>query len=452
MALSLSPPSRYPFSMIRALLTSFFLLAAFTSAQAEKRVALVIGNSAYANVARLANPANDAADMAARLQQIGFDVTWLKDLGSTAMRGALADFSDKAAGADIALVYYAGHGMEVDQQNYLIPVDAKLKSDRRVRFEAIPLEDVTSSMEEASGIKMVLLDACRDNPFASSMKITNPNRSLSRGLARVEPANGMLIGFAAAAGTVASDGKGRNSPYTAALLKHMATPGLEINLMFRRVRDEVLQATGNRQQPFTYASLSGEAAYLVPNGDVASLTPPAAQPLPMPSTPIAPSVTPAKPTGPSADRVWQDIRSTESMEVLKAFIRKFPDSIYAGLAKERIAKLTRPNPPPAPAPAPRAPAARECVLGKLVGVRGIRSYNRRRGSGFLSVRNGPSGGHRKIGELYAGDRVEVLGRSGRWYRVACLSGRCRNPLWGQRNPVGWSSGKYIRAYRSTRCP
>lgn len=450
--------------MTRLLAIVMFLLAAVTAAQAEKRVALVIGNSAYANVAKLENPANDAADMAARLKQIGFAVTWLRDLGSNDMRAALADFSDKSAGADIALVYYAGHGMEVDQQNYLIPVDAKLKSDRRVRFEAIPLDDVTSAMEEVKGVKMVLLDACRDNPFAATMKLTNANRSLSRGLARVEAANGMLISFAAAAGTVASDGKGRNSPYTAALLRHMGTPGLEINLMFRRVRDEVLQRTGSKQKPFTYASLSGAATYLVPSGNVASLTPPAAQPLPMPSTQLTPSTTPSQPanrTGPAANEVWKDVQKTKSPAVLRAFIAKYPNSIYAALARERIAELTRPEPQPQPVQpvvpqqkqrVTALPPARECVLGRLSGVKSIRHYNRRRGSGFLSVRTGPSGGYQKIGELYAGDRVQVLQRHGGWFKVACISGRCRNPMWGRPSPVGWSSGRYIRAYRTTNCP
>ncbi len=447
--------------MIRAFLICLALLLSLTAAQAGKRVALVIGNSKYVNATALPNPANDAGDMTARLRQIGFDVTSLVDVGSSGMRSALADFSDKVAGADIALVYYAGHGMEIDQQNYLIPVDARLKSDRRVRFEAIPLDDVTSAMEEAKGLKIVLLDACRDNPFLPKMKITNANRSISRGLARVEPANGMLISFAASAGTVAADGKGRNSPYTAAMLKHMGTPGLEINLMFRRVRDDVLAATGNRQTPFTYASLSGDAAYFVPpSGEVASLTPPTSQPLPMPTPQLAPTTTQSKPapaSGPRVDQVWKDIQKTQSTTVLKAFIAKYPDTIYAALAKERMAALQQRV--PAKPLAPRTdnqvaalPPARECTLGRLVGVRSIRHYNRRRGSGFLSVRTGPSGGYQKVGELYAGDRVKVLGRRGGWYKVACLSGRCRSPRWGRRSPVGWSSGKYIRAYRSNDCP
>jgi uncharacterized caspase-like protein len=249
--------------------------------QAEMRVALVIGNSTYQHVQHLPNPVNDAADMAALLRTLGFTVRHASDLGRVAMEEALADFTDEAAGADIALVYFAGHGMEVDRQNYLIPVDAKRETDRRLRFETVSLDDVMAALDGVKGLRMVLLDACRNNPFATSMKVTASSRSVGRGLSRIEAAQGTLISFAAKEGTVAADGEGRNSPYTAALLGNMKEPGLEINLLFRKVRDSVLAATGNAQEPFFSASLSSQSIYLVPpSGD--PVPPPQPTPVPQP--------------------------------------------------------------------------------------------------------------------------------------------------------------------------
>ena len=186
------------------------------------------------------------------------------DLDRVAMEEALADFSDMAAGADIALVFYAGHGMEVDRRNYLIPVDAKLETDRRVPFETVSLDHVMDALDGVKGVRIVLLDACRNNPFSTSMKMTSSSRSAERGLARIEASKGTLISFSAKEGTVAADGQGRNSPYTAALLSNLKTPGLEIGLLFRKVRDSVLKATNNAQEPFVSASLSSKAIYLVP--------------------------------------------------------------------------------------------------------------------------------------------------------------------------------------------
>ena len=180
------------------------------------------------------------------------------------MEEELANFSDRSAGADLALVYFAGHGMEVGDQNYLIPVDAKLETDRRLRFETVSLDDVMAALDGVKGVRIVLLDACRSNPFAASMKITRSSRAIGRGLARVEASKGTLISFSAKEGTVAADGAGRNSPYTAALLRNLEVPGLEIGILFRRVRDSVLAATDNEQEPYVSASLSANPVYLVP--------------------------------------------------------------------------------------------------------------------------------------------------------------------------------------------
>ena len=160
------------------------------------------------------------------------------------------------------MVYYAGHGIEVDQRNYLVPVDAELGSDHDVEYETVPLDLVVRAAERASGLRLVILDACRDNPFAASMRRAGTTRSIGRGLARVEPAGSTLVAYAAKGGTVAADGDGRNSPYTEALLAHLEEPGLEVGMMFRRVRDAVLASTRRRQEPFVYGSLSSEMVYL----------------------------------------------------------------------------------------------------------------------------------------------------------------------------------------------
>lgn len=200
------------------------------SAIAEKRVALVIGNSAYQKVAKLSNPANDAAAVAAMLKMAGFDAIDLRsDLSAFDLRRTLRDFGNKARDADIAVVYYAGHGIELDGTNYLIPVDAALETDTDVLDETLPLDRVLFAVEPAKQLRLVILDACRDNPFARTMKRTVASRAVGRGLAKVEPTSpNTMIAFAAKAGSTASDGDSRNSPFAAALVEHLPRPGLDL--------------------------------------------------------------------------------------------------------------------------------------------------------------------------------------------------------------------------------
>ncbi|GJE59187.1 hypothetical protein MPOCJGCO_1275 [Methylobacterium trifolii] len=228
----------------------------------ERRVALVIGNGAYRSVAPLENPRRDAGTMAEALRRLGFTTILVReDQGFEGIRRSLRDFSAEAARADWAVVYYAGHGLEVGGVNYLVPVDARLASDRDVQFEAIPLDQVLASVEGARKLQVVILDACRDNPFAAAMKRALGTRSVGQGLARIEPASGsVLVAYAARAGQVASDGAaGRaNSPFVTALVKNLATPGIEIRKLFGRIRDDVLAETGGRQEPAIYGSLGGD--------------------------------------------------------------------------------------------------------------------------------------------------------------------------------------------------
>lgn len=223
-----------------------------------KRVALVIGNSHYAKVAALPNPQNDAARVAQALRDIGFsDIVTADDLSNQQFNVVLQNFAKKADEADWAIVYYAGHGIEIGNVNYLIPVDATLASDRDVNFETVPLDRVLQASQGAKALRLVIVDACRNNPFEANMTRKIATRAVTRGLARVEPEGGTLVVYAAKAGQVALDGNSGNSPFVTALVDNLRKPGIEISKLFRLVRDDVMKATNDQQEPFTYGSLPG---------------------------------------------------------------------------------------------------------------------------------------------------------------------------------------------------
>jgi Flp pilus assembly protein TadD len=235
----------------------------------DRRIALVIGNSAYQNVPALPNPERDATFVAETLKRTGFEsVTVLINLRKEALITALRNFATQAESADWAVVYYAGHGMEVGGINYLVPTDARIAADRDIGFEAVPLEQVLNAAERAKKLRLVILDACRDNPFASQMKrtLTVASRSVTRGLAAVEPEAGTLVVYAAKDGETAIDGDGNNSPFALAFVKNLKTPGLEVRRLFDNVRDDVMDATARKQKPFSYGSISGrQDFYFVAN-------------------------------------------------------------------------------------------------------------------------------------------------------------------------------------------
>jgi uncharacterized caspase-like protein len=234
--------------------TSIWLLV--QPAFAESKVALVIGNGAYEKVPELPNPPRDATDIGRALERLNFKVTQITNATANEMRKAIVDFGRAAEGADMAVVFYAGHGMEVGGENWLIPISAELRSDADIESEAVSLRSVSLQVSKARQLGLVILDACRNNPFAAKMKRSLSTRAMTRGLAPTEPSDNVLIACAARDGTTASDGDGRNSPFTTALLRHIETPGLEISFLFRRVRDDVMTATRREQQPFVYGSLS----------------------------------------------------------------------------------------------------------------------------------------------------------------------------------------------------
>jgi uncharacterized caspase-like protein len=217
----------------------------------------VIGNSAYRHVPSLNNPANDASLIASALKADGFNVTVADNLDRDGLIDVLKTFASKADNADWAVVYFAGHGIEMGGTNYLIPVDAKLLTDRDVELEAVPSGQVMHAIDGAHQLRVMILDACRDNPFADTMKRTGEGRNVGRGLARIEPARGTLVFYAAKEGTIAADGDGVDSPFATALAKHLTEPGIEVEKMFRLVIDDVFDATANKQEPFMYGSLPG---------------------------------------------------------------------------------------------------------------------------------------------------------------------------------------------------
>jgi hypothetical protein len=238
------------------------------AAWAEKRVALVIGNSNYANVPKLPNPSRDAISVGQMFRDAGFDnVDVIVNASNLEFKRAVRKFEVDADQADIAVVFYAGHGLEIGGINYLIPVDARLASDRDAEDEAITLERMVQSADGASKLRVIILDACRDNPFTSLMRRDRKasNRVVSSGLGKAEPTStDTLIAYAAKAGSTAEDGDGQHSPFTSAILKNLTNPGLDIRLAFGRIRDEVMRVTGSRQEPFVYGSLGGGNISLVP--------------------------------------------------------------------------------------------------------------------------------------------------------------------------------------------
>ncbi|NOJ39766.1 caspase family protein [Bradyrhizobium australiense] len=313
--------------LCRWALAAAAVLLASEPAFAEKRVALILGNSAYQNVAPLTNPVNDSSKIAATLKDAGFDVVdSRRDLPAAETRRALRDFADRARDADIAVVYYAGHGIEVDGANYLIPVDARLERDTDIYDEGLSLDRILIAIEPAKKLRLVILDACRDNPFARTMKRTVASRAIGQGLAKVEPTSpNVLIAYSAKAGSTAADGDGQNSPFTAALSHHLTRPGLDVRRAFGFVRDEVLKTTNNRQEPFVYGSLGGEDVPLVPAPRAA----PAA---------VA-AATPALSAQAEARRDYELALQIGNKSALNAFLAQYPDGFYSSLAKLQLDKI-----------------------------------------------------------------------------------------------------------------
>jgi invasion protein IalB len=252
--------------------------AAPNGALADRRIALIIGNSSYQTLRELKNPKNDSIAIAKFFKDAGFEVDARIDLTVDAFRRALREFAVKSAQADVAVVYFAGHGIEMGGINYLVPVDAKIVTDLDAEDEAISLDRVLRTVEPASRLRLIILDACRENPFGNAHR-TSKTRTVERGLARIEIETAdTYVAYAAKAGSTATDGEGEHSPFTAALLQNLAAPGLDVRLAFGKIRDQVLKETSRKQEPFVYGSLGGEVVAIVPAGKQKDESRPETQP------------------------------------------------------------------------------------------------------------------------------------------------------------------------------
>ncbi|MDB5555913.1 MAG: caspase domain protein [Rhizobium sp.] len=325
-------PRRLPFLIVFAAIFAFSTGAA----EAGKRVALLIGNQQYMATAPLKNPSNDVELMRTTLLAAGFDeVDVAIDVDLVGMKKALRSFEDKVYGSEVAVLYYSGHGLEMKGTNYLIPTDALLKSDRDVEDEALPLERAERSLNGASRLKLIILDACRNNPFIEAMAASSGTRAIQKGLAKVEPEGAdTLVAYASRAGTVALDGSGTNSPFAEALSKYIAQPGVDIRIALGQVRDEVVKVTQRKQEPFVYGSLGGAQIYLsikelnvTVNNNVDTKTEEKKEE-------IAPNGISAA----AAD--WQNIKDLADKELLEAFIAKHgSDAVYKMLAEKKLKLL-----------------------------------------------------------------------------------------------------------------
>lgn len=308
-------------------------------------MALVIGNSTYQHAVALPNPEKDAKAVAAMFQKSGFEVVTAEyDVGIVAFKRAVRQFEKAASDSDIAVVYFSGHGVDVQGDNYLVPVDAMMASDQDAEDEAVSLERLVEAVDGAKDLRIVILDACRDRPFQISARHEERVAALrgsGSGLSAAEPTTiNTLIAYAAKPGTVAGDGDGEHSPFTAALLDNLFVPGLDIRLAFGRVRDEVLKKTGNRQEPFVYGSLGGGNISVVPmstqNAEVGG-----------------------------DERDYHLVERINSARAWQVFINQHPSGAFADMARAQLAKLTAAEtatdaPAQAAAtPAPEKPAAPE---------------------------------------------------------------------------------------------
>lgn len=324
---------------ITAILCGFLvcLLATSPALATSNRVALVIGNADYIDMP-LKNPRNDAIAMKQVLEQSGFDVVAALDADLDTMQNAMLDFVARLNRDSTALVFYAGHGMQANGRNYLLPVDAKIETERTLRFQSLELGDLLEELEaSAARIKIVILDACRNNPFERAM------RGSGRGLAAVDAARGTLIAYATSPGATASDGEGDNGLYTQSLLRAIAEPGLKVEEVFKQVRIAVSEASRGSQVPWESSSLTGDFIF-IDNADQ-----------PAPSAPIAPTIAsaaapdaiaaPAQSAEPRAvdheALFWESVQDSQDESMLQAYIDQYPDGHYAFLAKLKIDKIRK---------------------------------------------------------------------------------------------------------------
>ena len=291
---------------------------------ARPRIALVVGVSAYKSVPALANPVNDARAFAAALVRLGFDVDAVLDPNRAVLEAAVRRLGQRARGADVAVMFYAGHALEVGGHNWLLPIETNPGTERDLRYEALDFDGLLEQLDGGAPITVVLIDACRDNPFRLRFSSGGRGVTPGGGLAPARAATGTLIAFGTAPGMVAEDGAGPNSPFTTALLRHIEQPGLEIRRLMADVRREVRETTRGRQVPWEHSALEGEFYFKPAPAQVKAS--PAAAALPAP--------------GPDAELIfWQGVRDSTDLADLRAFLTRFPDGLFADIARNRLTRL-----------------------------------------------------------------------------------------------------------------
>ncbi|GJD94050.1 caspase family protein [Methylobacterium iners] len=330
--------------LVIATLAGLALALTAQAATSERRVALVIGNAAYENFGALENPLIDSKAMAAALKRIGFDVVEGYDLKLDAMRSVVGQYAAKLDGAKVALVYYAGHGVAVAGENYLLPTDTIVKSEADLDFRTMNISLVLRQMQREDRVNVVILDACRDNPFAKELARSMKTRSAAVGAGlseiAVNSAAGTMIAFATDPGKTALDGTaGQNSPFTTALLKHMESPGVSISTVMDRVREDVWRSTNEKQRPWVNTSIIGEF-YLNP-APAGAATKVAALGTTdgmanMPATAVAPTLNPQA----FEMKLWEAAERSNNVEDYKAYLEAHPNGYFAQIAKNRIARGT----------------------------------------------------------------------------------------------------------------
>jgi uncharacterized caspase-like protein len=404
------------------LIALVFVLLAPAMALADARVALVIGNGDYgAEIGKLKNPANDAALMADTLRSLGFDVALVENADQKDMKRAIREFGQKLRGTGsngIGLFYYAGHGVQIDGENYLLPIGALIEAEGDVELEAVSATSVLSQMQYAgNAVNLVFLDACRNNP------LTRNFRSGTRGLARVDAPRGSFVGYSTAPGDVSVDGDANNSPYTLALVDAIRQPGTSIEEAHRAVRAKVLAATNQRQTPWDSSSLTGPVVLAT-----AEEAPAAAQAEPAPQPVIAPA--PATGNNQQAELLfWDSIQDSNNPATFEAYLKQFPNGVFAGLAQAKLDELkptqqaeaqvraaepagaetqqaaVTPEPTPAAEPAP-------IEIEEMTGV-----YVAKKSA---NVRAAPTTDAKVLTRLAADQAADVTGQvaGGEWLRVA----------------------------------
>ena len=317
---------------------------------ASNRYALVIGNTAYRNAAALPNARNDAVAVAEALGKVGFEVTLSLDATGHEFREQVADLGKRLGPGDVSLFYFAGHGVQAAGENYLLPVDAEVRRPADLAFVAERLSDIVAAMTVEDTTAIVLLDACRNNPFERDLAKGQGTRDvrIGQGLASFQPGTGVYIAFATEPDNIAVDGGGPHSPFASALLRHMATPGIDIEILMRRVRSDVIGMTAGLQTPWSNSSLLEPGFAFVP-----------AAVGPQPAAPASPS-----PEGAVEEKFWQSVKDTKDPAMLRAYLAAYPKGAYSQTARRLLTRLEAPavrkkatKPAARPDPAPKAKVA-----------------------------------------------------------------------------------------------